>query len=275
MVKPSLKIFLPLLISIFFIISGCNIDFLGAIISTDLDERLAERDNFKFLTGSNRAPSFGQEYSFIVLTDTHIEDGNAWGLEELADIIADNSKIKFVVVLGDITQYGGMQDLEKFIEIARSFPIPCYPVIGNHDIYFGNWTVWNDRIGSTNYTIRGDGTTLFILDTANSLFGKQQLDRLETEIKETQGRIFVFTHSPLFVKGPVDIQQITDTNERARIISILRNKCDIMFTGHSHKRVINEAGNVRYINIEDFKSTKVYCLVSVTASDVTYTFEEL
>jgi predicted phosphodiesterase len=271
-----LKIFLLFLMSgVFCFLSACNVDFLGFFYSNDLDERLAERDNFRYLTNEHRFLSLGDEYSFIVLTDTHIEDGDAFGLEALAAVIAAYGEIKFVVFLGDITQYGSEKDIVKFIEVSRSFAVPCYPVIGNHDIYFGNWHVWKEYIGSTRYRITGTGTTLFILDSANAFFGMDQLDWLQRELKYTSGRIFVFTHSNLFVNDPTDIQQLSDMKERARITSMLKDKCDIMFMGHSHERRINEAGNVEYVNIEDFKSAKVYCLVSVTGAGVTYTFNNL
>jgi len=271
----SKRIFLILLSGLFYFLSACNVDFLGFFYSNDLDERLAERDNFRYLSDAQRSLSLGDEYSFIVLTDTHIEDGNAFGLEALADVIAANSKIKFTVFLGDISQYGSQKDINKFIEISETFKVPCYPVIGNHDIYFGNWHIWKDLIGSTRYKIDGDGTTLFILDSANAFFGMEQLDWLQREIKNTSGRVFVFTHSNLFVNDLPDIQQLSDMKERARITSMLKNRCDIMFMGHSHERRINEAGNVRYVNIEDFKDTKVYCLVSVTGAGASYTFEKL
>jgi len=261
--------------SLFYLLSACNVDFLGFFYSNDLDERLAERDNFKYLSQEQMSLSLGDEYSFIVLTDTHIEDGNAFGLEALADVIAADSKIKFVTFLGDITQYGSQKDVKKFIDISKTFNVPCYPVIGNHDIYFGNWHVWKDLIGSTRYKINGGETTLFILDSANAFFGKEQLDWLQKELKNTSGRVFVFTHSNLFVNDPLDIQQLSDMKERARITSMLKNKCDIMFMGHSHERRFNEVGKVKYVNIEDFKDTKVYCLVSVTGKGVTYTFKKL
>jgi len=276
MVKISFKIFFLFLLSgLFCFLSACNVDFLGFFYSNDLDERLAERDNFRYLSDEQRSLSLGDKYSFIVLTDTHIEDGDAFGLEALADVIAANSEIKFVVFLGDISQYGSEKDIRKFIAISKTFNVPCYPVIGNHDIYFGNWHVWKDLIGSTRYKIDGGGTTLFFLDSANAFFGMEQLDWLQKELKNISGRVFVFTHSNLFVNDPSDIQQLSDMKERARITSILRNKCDIMFMGHSHERRINEAGNVKYVNIEDFKDTKVYCLVSVTGKGISYKFEKL
>jgi predicted phosphodiesterase len=209
-----------------------------------------------------------------VLADTHIEDGNAFGLEKIKDVIQGNN-VKFVVIAGDITQNGSRKDVQKFINIARSFDVPCYPVIGNHDVYFSNWSVWKKFIGSTCYRVNGENATLFILDSADGYFGKEQLDWLQSGLKKTARRVFVFTHANLFAESPADIQQLTDTNERARIISLLSGHCDAMFTGHLHKRIVKKAGDVEYISVEDFKEKQKYCLVSVKPSGVSYTFKKL
>ena len=274
MVKHLFKVCLLIFCGAFFI-SGCNVDVLGTLVSTDLGERFSERNNFVFLKDSDRNISLGEEYSFIVLSDTHIEDGDAWNLENLKNIIEENDEIRFVAITGDITQYGAQKDIEKFIEIARSFTVPCYPVIGNHDIYFGNWSVWKEKIGSTCYRVNGDGTTLFFLDSANAFFGKEQIDWLQRELISARGRVFVFAHHNFFVDSPAEIQQNSDANERARIISLLKNKCDIMFMGHSHKRIIAEAGNVKYVNIEDYVGNRTYCIVSVKKTGISYKFEKL
>jgi len=255
---------------------SCSNDLLGLFRSNDLDERLEEADNFLFLDRNGfRTLTLGDEYSFIVIADTHIENGNAGGLGELAGVI--NTDDKFVVILGDITQNGALEDVQKFIEIAESLGVPCYPVIGNHDIYFNNWPSWRDLIGSTRYRIDGDTTSLFILDSANAFFGRSQLDWLESEIKTVpeNNRIFVFTHANLFINSFPGIQQNSDSRERARLISILNGRCDFMFTGHSHKHLQTEAGSLGILSLLDFKKTQSYYRVLVTKEDISYLIEEL
>jgi len=274
MVKKIFKILLPILW--IYVTVSCNVDMGGLLGSTDLDERLRERDNSKFISGRSLAPlTLGDEYSFIVITDIHIEDGNAHGLENINTVIEGNPQIKFAVFCGDITQKGDEHDLKKFIEITGKLPIHTYPVIGNHDVYFGNWSAWKNLIGSTSYRINGDSATLFMLDSANGFYGKQQLDWLENELKSVNGKVFVFSHHNLFGGSVVNIQQQADTRERARVISLLSGKCNMMFTGHSHERLVKETGGVLYVNIEDFISNKTYCLVSVKKSGVTYEFKKL
>jgi 3',5'-cyclic AMP phosphodiesterase CpdA len=268
-VIPLLAVFFPVLLSPL----ACNVDPVGLVTSSDLDTRLESRNVFAFLTDNDRNLSLGNEYSFIVLNDTHIENGVAHGFERLKDSIMPGDK--FVVVTGDITQNGRREDLEKFIEIAGTLGIPCYPVIGNHDVYFKNWPVWRDLIGSTRYRINSDTTTLFILDSANAIFGSPQLDWLQEELAAAGGHVFVFTHTNLFVETPGDFQQFTDIRERARIISILKGRARAVFMGHVHKRIIRNAGGVSYISIEDFKRYKTYCRVYVSDAGIRYEFLNL
>jgi len=272
MVKPVNKILLPFFL--IFVTISCDKDIGGLFASVDLDERLKDKNNFIFLSDGDRSPLLGDEYAFVVITDIHIKDGDAYGLEKLKNVIENNNKIKFAVFCGDITQNGSEQDINKFIEIARSLPVPSYPVIGNHDIFFGNWQVWKRLIGSASYRIDGDTAALFMLDSANGFWGKEQTDWLENELKNAPGRVFVFSHYNFFTGRP-NVQQFADTKERARIIYMLRGKCDIMFSGHSHERLIREAGGVQYVNNEDFTGNKTYCLVSVNKSGVSYEFKKL
>ena len=257
-----------LLCALFF--AGCTNDFNGIIFSTDLDKRLEEKDSFKFLKPGDMTLNVPEdEYSFIVINDLHIENGKTYGFEKLKDAV---NGAEFIVINGDITQYGNRNDIERFIEITETLNVPCYPAIGNHDVYHGNWSEWKELIGSTCYRINGDYITLFILDSANACFGKEQLDWLEGELKTAKGRVFVFSHTNLFVKNPTNIFHFTDTRERARIVSILQNRCDAMFMGHLHRELVRETGGVKYITVDDYRYNRVYCRVTVSKTGVSWEF---
>ena len=260
---------------------GCTVDLPGFFVSHNLDERFRERNTFNFLTDADRAISLPAEYSFIVVSDTHIINEEAYGLEKLAGLVAADSEIKFVVVLGDITQCANEVDIIKFKDIGSSLGVPCYPVIGNHDVYFNNWKYWKKHIGSSTYRINTEAAsvgkaTLFMLDSANGHFGKPQLDWLETELKSAQGRVFVFSHTNLFVQDPADIQQQTDFRERARFMAILKKgRCNTMFSGHLHTRIFNKAGGVQYLAIDGYVEEQIYCYVTVKNDGLDYKFRKL
>jgi predicted phosphodiesterase len=334
MVKLISKIFISALsLAIVCFTIGCDlsVDLPGLFASNDLDERLLEKNNFQYLRPDERnfktavrdpsdpslvtptpAPDpddpsaldsdYPYKYSFIVMTDTHVEDGNISDLEKIgAEIKGD---VTFLTNLGDISQYGSEQDITAVMKYYRALNIPCYPVVGNHDIYSHsgvcNWPVWQKYIGSTRYRVNGEIEsyqvtdeglpteekkvvhveyfTLFVLDSANAFIGKSQLDWLEKELKTAKGTVFVLTHSDLFVQDKIKIQQLYDPAERARIMSLLRNnndKCKMMLMGHSHEWVEKDFGNVRYISIDDYKSTQKFLLVTVRNGEVSYKLKKL
>ena len=255
------------------LLNSCHVDLMGFFGSNDLDTRLYNADELLYPDKSQQTLSLGDSYSFLVLADTHIEKKDALGLEKLKDVIA--AEDKFVVICGDISQTGYKIELEKFIEVADSWGVPCFPVIGNHDVYSDNWNNWRDIIGATRYRIDSDTASLFVLDSANCYFGDEQLDWLDKELKSRKERVFVFTHADLFMEDTLQFQQFTDVRERARLISILKGRCDIMFMGHSHMGYEKKAGGIQFINLEDYVKGRAYCRVKVSPQGISLEYKKL
>ncbi|MDR2490944.1 MAG: metallophosphoesterase [Spirochaetaceae bacterium] len=267
---------------------SCNVDLFGFFASSDLDNRLASRNEFVLLDkesvvlNAGGAPEYAtidvrnfslpEEYVFIAVADTHIENGNLHGLDRLKNVL---DGAKFVVVLGDITQNGKRDDIAAFVNFALSLGIPCYPVLGNHDIYFDNWIVWKELIGSSSYKIDGGNTVMFILDSANGMFGGMQLDWLRKGLNGAKRHAFVFTHTNLFVSSVFDGVQITDNRERAKMVSLLKGRAEMMLMGHVHKTIIRKTAGVEYISVNDFRKGKTILRVYVSPSGIQYNFMNL
>jgi predicted phosphodiesterase len=229
--------------------ASCDVDLSGLLASGDTGTRLADADKFVFLkeTGGaqnnyTRNITTGDDYTFIVIGDTHIKNKNAHGLEKLSGKFLPSDK--FIVVCGDITQSGQREEVERFIEIAetwRGLGLAVLPVIGNHDTYFGNWRNWKELIGSTRYRVDSENTTLIVLDNANGFWGDSQLNYLETELTSAKKWTFVFMHvNPFSSTGLMELQQVSDVRERARFANAVKKRVQYVFSGHIHKRVIME-----------------------------------
>jgi predicted phosphodiesterase len=239
----------------------------------DYDSRFDWRNEFVFLEPAARSPALGNNYSFIVISDTHI--ANLQGAQQFAKIenILEPAD-KFIVITGDITDQGTREELQFFVNAASSLSVPCYPVMGNHDIYAERGKPWREIIGSSLYRIDAPGTTLFFLDNANAALGNEQLLWLEEGLKTVEQNVFVFAHDNLFVRSaPPNFEQITDIRERARIMSMLKNRCAAVFTGHLHQRIIREAGGVSYITLENYSEDRgSFCRVYVSNGGVRWEF---
>ncbi|WP_374164985.1 metallophosphoesterase [Arcticibacter sp. MXS-1] len=81
---------------------------------------------------------FAQSLRFAFVTDTHI--GNSTGAEDLQRTVHDingNADLEFVVVTGDITEFGSDTELKTARQILDSLNKPWYVIAGNHD---SNWS---------------------------------------------------------------------------------------------------------------------------------------
>ncbi len=83
--------------------------------------------------------SYGQtEIQFVHLTDTHV--GGSTGADDLRRTVKDineNPAIQFVVISGDITEFGSDDEIKLAKQILDSLNKPWYIIPANHD---SNWS---------------------------------------------------------------------------------------------------------------------------------------
>ncbi|MDR1788025.1 MAG: metallophosphoesterase [Treponema sp.] len=257
---------------------SCNADLGGFFASTDLDERLAARDTFVFLSGDDLRLTLPDEYTFILISDTHITADDTKGLERIESQLIESDR--FIVVTGDITDTGSEAELRAFLEIFGSLPIPCFPVIGNHDLFFGNWSVWRKLIGSATYRAGSadSSTDIIVLDSASAFFGASQLEWLRGQLRGSKRHTLIFTHCPLYLDGTLKYEQITDWKdplERAKFMAIAAGSCEAFFAGHIHIRTDVSLGGLRFVTIEDYSAGRAFARVSVDHSGLHWQFLRL
>jgi len=100
--------------------------------------------------------SFAQSFKFAHVTDTHV--GGATGAEDLRRTVKDLNTLKdidFVILSGDITEFGADQELKVAKRILDSLQLPWYVIPGNHD---GNWS---ENGANTFRTVFGGETFFF------------------------------------------------------------------------------------------------------------------
>jgi outer membrane protein assembly factor BamB/predicted phosphodiesterase len=86
-----------------------------------------------------------EAFQFAWLSDTHV--GSTTGEEDLRRAVRDiNSMtgLSFVVLSGDVTEYGSREQLRLAKEILDGVKIPCHVIPGNHD------TKWSES-GATDF----------------------------------------------------------------------------------------------------------------------------
>ncbi|MSU59479.1 MAG: hypothetical protein EXS35_15130 [Pedosphaera sp.] len=84
-------------------------------------------------------------FRFVFLSDTHV--GSASGEEDLRDAVRDLNaltNLSFVILSGDVTEYGSREQLQLAKAILGEIKIPVHVIPGNHD------TKWSES-GATDF----------------------------------------------------------------------------------------------------------------------------
>lgn len=259
--KRLLQIFM-IVISAFYLIS-CDVDPKGLVSSSDVDKRfedslsLAEKDDVEI--------TIDEDFSFIVIADTHVYHGDASKLttlkERIAQDIAGGSKDKFVLACGDISKCGTAEDFRAFRDVFSNEPaLPVYTAIGNHDLYFHGWSNYKEILGKSCYTFTAGPVRFVCFDSANGTLGRKQKNWLEGVLKtKTEPLCVVFTHFELFSPDVTTIQQYTDIEEVYYLLHLFKKTgVDYVLMGHSHEYYDKEVNGTRYVNIPDFVDKQRY-----------------
>lgn len=86
-----------------------------------------------------------ESFRFAWLSDIHV--GSATGEQDLRDSVRDINSLTglaFVVISGDITEYGSRAQLRLAHELLNGLVVPCHVIPGNHD------TKWSES-GATDF----------------------------------------------------------------------------------------------------------------------------
>jgi len=159
-----------------------------------------------FLAVSPLLPA-AESFQFAWLSDTHV--GSATGEEDLRATVQDLnslSNLSFVIISGDITEYGSGEQLRLARNILDGIKIPCHVVPGNHD------TKWSEsgatdfpRIWKEDRFVFDHGGFRFIalhegpiMKMADGHWAPQDVRWLEETLKQSQDRPIIFiTHYPI------------------------------------------------------------------------------
>ncbi len=273
---------LLIILSAFYLVS-CNADPKGLVSSSDVDKRFGDSASLSVKSNPDITEN---EFSFIVISDTHVYHGDGSKLTALKERLKQDKindvdgsagvNDKFLIACGDISQCGASEDFQAFKD-ALGPEFPVYTAIGNHDLYFDGWHNYREIFGKSCYTFKA-GEVLFIsFDSANGTLGRKQKNWLEGVLKSnTQPLVVVFTHFEFFSPNTTTIQQYTDIEEVYYLVHLFKKTgVDYVFMGHSHDyydKVIDD--QTHYVNVPGFVDKEKYLRVKVNVSNGTISCEE-
>ncbi len=182
-------------------------------------QALPQRDSFKFIV-------IGDSQRFYEDLDEFVDNVN--GL---------NDEIAFVLLNGDISDFGLNREFIWINTILKKLKYPYIGVIGNHDMLANGRLVYNQMFGPEDFTFTYSGSKFICLNTNSYEVGHDgsipDLPWLQQEVNDLAGykNAFIFSHVP-----PFDNEfDPSKKNRFSEILGAASHKVRLSIHGHQHK----------------------------------------
>lgn len=185
-------------------------------------------------------------YSFIFSNDIHAttDEHAQYFAQSIQNWNSFSHLYDFVVICGDLVNYGLSEELKKMRDQLALLKKPYYPVVGNHDVAgpgedgkMGYREVFG--LKRENYVIMHKETALVFLDLTEGMSAQVKIKEhtiqwLQTTLQNTPKKmpIIVFSHFPLHPDTPrFPVKKSSD------LFAILdKRKVLAYFSGHYHAK---------------------------------------
>jgi 3',5'-cyclic AMP phosphodiesterase CpdA len=174
-------------------------------------------------------------------------------IDEVQDIyrrMAEDATIQFALIVGDLTQQGSAEQLERFKLELLGLPFPAYATLGNHEL--GNREdLFHDHYGRGNASFVFRNVQFTLLDTASATLSPMVYDWLTDWLVEGVDRVhFTFSHIPPLDPSGTRNGAFASRAEANKLLSLLASgNVDTTFYGHLHTfDTFSNAGMPAYIS---------------------------
>ena len=283
--------------------TGCNrLDVAGMVINrSDTEERVADWLDYNNQNGMPVIENVPDEYCVYSCSDSHyserdsiVPQGEKDRLYKYITAERNDPKAIFAIHAGDLVNESGEAGFRMSAEAMAFNPKtqakndPCFPIIGNHDVYFDCAPFYKQYFHTSTYTVTvktvGGFQDLYIfLDSGNGTPGKRQLEWLEEQLehRDDYRHCIVISHNWLFRTSynytTTPAANLPQDEQYAFMDLMSRSNVELVLMGHFHMREQRQFGGVQYVmtdNLNDGKVTPSYLVVNV-GKRVTYSYEEL
>ena len=275
--------------------SSCNrLDIAGMVVNrSDTEERVADWLDYDAQNGMPVINGVPDNYTFYSCSDIHINDDNS-RFAKYVTIERNDPEAIFSIIAGDLANESGegpfilADSAMMFDPLTQAENDPCFPIIGNHDVYFDCAGFYKQHFHTSTYTVTvntvGGYKDLYLfLDSGNGTHGRRQLDWLEQQLDHrTEYRYcFVISHNWLFRTTynytTTPAANLPEDEQYAFMDLMSRNAVDMVVMGHFHYRDVKTFGGVKYVmtdNLNDGTDEPSYLVVRC-ADKVTYEYRLL
>lgn len=161
----------------------------------------------------------------------------------------EDPTIRFVVMSGDLTSRGTVDELERFQREMKALNVPIYATLGNHELGTRD-DLFHDYFGRGNFRFAFRGAQFTLLDSASATLAPAAYDWLYGWLTEGLDRPhYVFMHIPPLDPAGTRAGAFASRLEANRLLSLLAGgRVDLTIYGHVHSYyAYSNAGIPAYI----------------------------
>ena len=189
-------------------------------------------------------------FSFAVVGDTHIEWQNTERLRTILTM-ASNQGAAFVVLLGDIVDYGEEADYLAVLKAVRDtgwYGRVAY-VLGNHDIIQDGWNHFRTYLGPSHFSFSAGNSRVVALDTADGTVDRDEQTWFAGELAAAAStNLFVLSHYLPFVPGQRTYLKIASDEEAQGLMKVASDRgVHTWFGAHYHSYAVGTVEGVDYV----------------------------
>src|SRR5690606_20003552 len=153
-------IFLPFIISVFLLISCDRLEYSP---NQKFDKNSPTALNAKNLEKLYSSPNNSDDtLRFILTGDTQRAYDQATALVDVAN---SYPKLDFVLLNGDISDFGLLREMKLVTQIYDGLKVPYITIIGNHDLIANGMAVYHRMFGDLNFSFTHKGVKFICHDT--------------------------------------------------------------------------------------------------------------
>lgn len=219
------KHFLPRLILLIFLFSSCKFSSSPYVAETPN----IRRNEVALGRIKQSEQPFGEDFKVAVLSDTH---NYYQELNEAIDLINRTGPYAFVVITGDITNYGVLSEFEESLRFFNKLESPFLVLIGNHDILGNGDIIFKRMFGATDFAFTYRDVLFVLFNNSNweSRGRVPNYSWVESQLRETPSSSRVlFTHV-----SPDDSDRFTPQEVEEWIDLVTNYNVNYVIHGHKH-----------------------------------------
>ncbi len=266
------------------LISCYKVDFSGFIMRSEkANQRFDDSIEWNAANPPRKMAVDDDDYVLLTIGDPHV--GTTANLDIFFGI-AKEKGADAVMMVGDLTT-GHKTDYKTFVNaLPDQAELPSYPLVGNHDLYFGGWEHFLRLLGSSVYIVTIDtpeaSDLLICIDTGSGTMGSKQTQWLRETLeknRENYRHCMVFSHNNLFR----DQRRTMSTNPPVEELHVLmelfaQHRVDLFVSGHDHQHSEAVFGNTTYLVVDalrDGLSNAGYLEIRVLGDSIDYSFNPI